>query len=376
MDASILKSHQFKDTLTTNPHDRSSYKFYFSEKDRDEWLELRDKLLEDIESQLIEIDGQQYLPKGTMLYHGSLEYLFFDDKKLKDKMTFFGLDTTISLWYILELIEDLQYKLFKKEYPRFGYLYAFRLKENLPVTKIIKTIHTSVYWTRHCRRDRDSVCIHPQISFRGAIHDYTPDIYNISIELTLFYNHYKDYLELDSVYLVDPLALKINATQPEFEPQMAILQKIDEYRDEYDQKIDKKTYNRYYGQSDWYTCEYDCGYKGTYDEVLEHEKTCSKRTQKGSGLEKRKNTRKKKMKVNKYTRLIQQKQNGKLTKKKSKWLDKRLQNKLCKCIKGLKSSKKKKRYKKGSEYPICLSSIYTKRGFKPPKLAIKSCKKK
>lgn len=33
--------------------------------------------------------------------------------------------------------------------------------------------------------------------------------------------------------------------------------------------------------------------------------------------EKRKNTRKKKMKVNKYTRLIQQKQNGKLTKKKS-----------------------------------------------------------
>jgi len=102
----------------------------------------------------------------------------------------------------------------------------------------------------------------------------------------------------------------------------------------------------------------------------------SKCTQKGSGLSgsKRKNTRKKKMKVNKYTRLIQQKQNGKLTKKKSKWLDKKLQNKLCKCIKGLKSSKKK-RYKKGSEYPICLSSIYTKRGFKPPKLAIKSCKK-
>ena len=91
-----------------------------------------------------------------------------------------------------------------------------------------------------------------------------------------------------------------------------------------------------------------------------------------------KNTRNKnnkKMKKNKYKRLIQQKQNGKLTKKKSKWLDKRLQTKLCKCIKGLKSSKKKKRYKKGSEYPICLSSIYTKRGFKPPKLAIKSCKK-
>jgi len=114
--------------------------------------------------------------------------------------------------------------------------------------------------------------------------------------------------------------------------------------------------------------------------ILEHEKKCSKCTQKGSGsekqrggLKKRKNTRKKK--IYKYTSLIQQKQKGKLTKKKSKWLDKKLQNKLCRCIKGLKSSKKK-RYKKGSEYPICLSSIYTKRGFKPPKLAIKSCKKK
>ena len=105
------------------------------------------------------------------------------------------------------------------------------------------------------------------------------------------------------------------------------------------------------------------------DSILKYEK----KQRSGS---KRKNTRKKKIKVNKYNRLIQQKQNGKLTKKKSKWLDKNLQNKLCKCIKGLKSSKKKKRYKKGSEYPICLSSIYTKRGFKPPKLAIKSCKKK
>jgi len=87
-----------------------------------------------------------------------------------------------------------------------------------------------------------------------------------------------------------------------------------------------------------------------------------------------KKTKNKKMK-NKYKTFIKRKQKGKLTKKNSKWLNKKLQNKLCKCIKGLKSSNKKKRYKKGSEYPICLSSIYTKRGFKPPKKAIKRCKK-
>ena len=88
--------------------------------------------------------------------------------------------------------------------------------------------------------------------------------------------------------------------------------------------------------------------------------------------------KKKKMKGNKYTKLIQQKKRKKLSKKNSKWLDKKLQTKLCKCIKGLKlnKNKQKKKYKQGSEYPICLSSIYTKRGFKPPKKAIKRCKKK
>ena len=90
----------------------------------------------------------------------------------------------------------------------------------------------------------------------------------------------------------------------------------------------------------------------------------------------KKTKKKKKIKGNKYTRLIQQKKRRKLSKKNSKWLDKRLQTKLCKCIKGLKSNNyRKKNIKRGSEYPICLSSIYTKRGFKPPNRAIKLCKK-
>jgi len=100
------------------------------------------------------------------------------------------------------------------------------------------------------------------------------------------------------------------------------------------------------------------------------EPKCVEHRLKGGKKTKKKN--KKKIKGNKYKSFIKRKQKNKLSKKNSKWLDKRLQTKLCKCIKGLKSSKKK--YKKGSEYPICLSSIYTKRGFKPPKKAIKRCK--
>ena len=106
---------------------------------------------------------------------------------------------------------------------------------------------------------------------------------------------------------------------------------------------------------------------------------CIKRRLKGGKkikyIKHKKNLTKKKIKNN-YKTLIRQKQKGKLTKKKAKVLDKMLQNKLCKCIKGLKAKNyKNKKFKKGSEYPICLSSIYTKRGIKPPKRAIKKCKK-
>ena len=302
MDTSTLKSHKFKDIMTNYPSSALD--------DLEEWFELRDKLLEDMKSQFITIDGQKYLPKGTMLYHGSLKYPFLSGS-YDNHMTFFGLDTTISLWYILESMEGLN-SIFTKKYPRFGYLYAFRLKENLPITKIIETIlHISKNFL-HCTGgatttgEEDSagdevykknVCIGPQFSFRGQLfEETTPNIHHLSLELTLFYNHYKDYLELDSVYLVDPLALKIHASESEYEPQQAIVQKIDEYQEEYDQKIDKETYNRYYGQSDWYTCEYDCGYKGTYQEVFDHEKTCPDKEKKAGFKKKKPKTKKPKTK--------------------------------------------------------------------------------
>ena len=287
MDTSTLKSHKFKDTMTNYPISALD--------DLEEWFELRDKLLEDMESELIEIDGQKYLPKGTMLYHGSLKYPFLSGS-YDNHMTYFGLDTTISLWYILELIEGAN-SIFTNKYPRFGYLYAFRLKENLPITKIIETIVDNPKGHLHCRMYKKNVCIGPQFSFRGQLfEETTPNIHHLSLEVTLFYNHYKDHLELDSVYLVDPLALKIHVSESEYEPQLAIVQKIDEYQEEYDQKIDKETYNRYYGQSDWYTCEYDCGYKGTYQEVFDHEKTCPDKEKKAGFKKKKPKTKKPKTK--------------------------------------------------------------------------------
>ena len=79
MDLSTLKLHHFKDVLTVNPFDRSFYQTLLG-RDRDEWLELRDKTLDHINSLLIEEEGVKYLPEGTLLYHGSLIYPFIVKK--------------------------------------------------------------------------------------------------------------------------------------------------------------------------------------------------------------------------------------------------------------------------------------------------------
>ena len=75
----------------------------------------------------------------------------------------------------------------------------------------------------------------------------------------------------------------------------------------------------------------------------------------------------------KYSKLLRKKRTKKkMTKKEKRQLDHALFINYCKCIKSLKYSKK---YEEGIEYPICTSSIYKKRGFKPPKTIQKICRK-
>jgi len=74
-----------------------------------------------------------------------------------------------------------------------------------------------------------------------------------------------------------------------------------------------------------------------------------------------------------YTNLIRKKRTKKrMTKKEKQQLNHALFINYCKCIKKLKYSKE---YEEGLEYPICISSIYKKRGFKPPTDIQKKCKK-
>ena len=74
----------------------------------------------------------------------------------------------------------------------------------------------------------------------------------------------------------------------------------------------------------------------------------------------------------KYEEYIDKRQKKKrLTKKQNQQLDHSLFINYCKCIKKMKKTKKAK---KNLEYPICMASIYSNRGFKAPKNVKKKCK--
>ena len=85
------------------------------------------------------------------------------------------------------------------------------------------------------------------------------------------------------------------------------------------------------------------------------------------------NSKKRMISETKYKELIKKRQhNKKLTLGQRKQLDHALFTNYCSCIKSLKYDKKVKDY---LEYPVCMSSIYKKRGFTPPKGVTVRCGK-
>lgn len=86
-----------------------------------------------------------------------------------------------------------------------------------------------------------------------------------------------------------------------------------------------------------------------------------------------KNSKKRMISKKKYKELIQKRQhNKKLSLNERKKLDHALFINYCSCVKSLKYDSKVKDY---LEYPVCMSSIYKKRGFNPPKGVTVRCKK-
>jgi hypothetical protein len=117
---------------------------------------------------------QYYIPIGTKLYHGSLDFeLTFDDKCITSKdpnrLTFFGLDIIISLWY-LEEVNRL----------KFGYKYKYGVIYELVVIEDIPVYRTKDHplETYQCK---DVACLHEEGAYHGDPYGFSEP----SIELTM-----------------------------------------------------------------------------------------------------------------------------------------------------------------------------------------------
>lgn len=117
-----------------------------------------------------------YLPKGTKLYHGSLDfYLTFDPSCMtcaSNRLTFFGLDITISLWYL--------YELNLRQDKQFGVIYEFDVVEDIPVYDLEDIEEQHPFDVKQCSV-KGVACIHPQYAYHGQPGDYG----ELSMELTM-----------------------------------------------------------------------------------------------------------------------------------------------------------------------------------------------
>ena len=151
---------------------------------------------------------EYYIPEGTKLYHSSFTYYQNFDK---DRITYFGIDIIIALWYLFE--ESPKYN-----DDNFGYIYEFIVKKNIPVY-ILENIKDHPYnysGVGKICQNKKIACIHPQYAYHGD--SMRVNYKEMSTELTMYLNNYpiKDYIERaihpktekEIIYLADIRKLK------------------------------------------------------------------------------------------------------------------------------------------------------------------------
>jgi hypothetical protein len=155
-----------------------------------------------------------HIPIGKKLYHCSLQHdLNFNDLKNKDRITFFGLDIVISLWYILEM------NTFRSKTCN-GKLYEFVVVKNIPFHILHELTDNPKDYDIY--KTTGISCIHPQIAFHGDTESKPP--YDLCIELAMNMKYFKDYIEVKQTYIVDPTILDNNKYKNGFNPVDSIIE--------------------------------------------------------------------------------------------------------------------------------------------------------
>ena len=128
-----------------------------------------------------------YIPRGTKLYHSSFTYY---QKFDEDRITFFGIDIIIALWYLFEQSEKEALGFYDENY---GYIYEFDVIKDIPV-HIYNEINPNPKNNPICM-EKEIACIHPQYAYRG--NSATTNKKEMSTELTMNLQHYKigEYIE-------------------------------------------------------------------------------------------------------------------------------------------------------------------------------------
>ena len=133
---------------------------------------------------------QRVIPVDTVLWHGTTreEPVFHPSR-----VTFFGLEPMISVWYTLEEAE-------KKVYSGPAFVYQYRVIKPILLDRYIPTIaeHPGV-----------ETCLHPQVVLHGySNYNALMGPFDLSVELTL-QDKDLECIQLEKRYLVEPKELAL-----------------------------------------------------------------------------------------------------------------------------------------------------------------------
>lgn len=138
---------------------------------------------------------QQVIPVDTVLWHGTTreEPVFHPGR-----ITFFGLEPVISVWYTLEEAE-------RTLHAGPAFVYQYRVVKPIPLDRYIPTIaeHPGV-----------ETCLHPQVVLHGYFnYNALMGPFDLSVELTL-QDRDLECIQLEKRYQVEPRELRSLAEFP------------------------------------------------------------------------------------------------------------------------------------------------------------------
>lgn len=161
------------------------------------------------------------LPKGTIVYHGSLSKSFTSHpRRSEEPVMFFGLDFPISAWILPEAVDN-KYKQDNKCMQRYGYVHVFKLKKAMSYEYIMEDMCTTTD-APNTERCSKAPCVHAQVWFQGPPH-IGNNFNGLGTELSMPFTMIDGHLQHIGVHTLDIMQLAMYAcTNSSWNPKAAV----------------------------------------------------------------------------------------------------------------------------------------------------------